>query len=48
METKTKSLNKALEAVTSIIEDNRALIVALKEAGEHFSMFKQRLDGRMT
>jgi hypothetical protein len=37
-----------LEALVSIIDDNNALITALKEAGEHFSIFKQRLDGRMT
>lgn len=37
-----------LEALVSIIDDNKALIAALKEAGEHFSIFKQRLDGHMT
>jgi hypothetical protein len=37
-----------LEALVSIIEDNKALIAALKEAGEHFSIFKQRLDGHIT
>jgi hypothetical protein len=37
-----------LEALVSIIDDNRTLIAALKEAGEHFSMFKRRLDGHMT
>ncbi len=38
-----------LEALVSIIDDNDQLIAALKDAGEHFSIFKQRrLDGRMT
>ncbi|MDQ3851462.1 MAG: hypothetical protein M3299_01355 [Thermoproteota archaeon] len=37
-----------LEALVSIIDDNKALIAALKEAGEHFSVFKQRLNGHMT
>ncbi|HWS19764.1 MAG TPA: hypothetical protein VN239_03675 [Nitrososphaera sp.] len=37
-----------LEALVSVIDDNKTLIAALKEAGEHFSMFKQRLDGHMT
>ena len=37
-----------LEALVSITEDNKALITALKEAGEHFSIFKQRLDGHIT
>lgn len=37
-----------LEALVSIIDDNRTLIAALKEAGERFSMFKRRLDGHMT
>ncbi len=37
-----------LEALVSIIDDNDQLIGALKDAGEHFSIFKQRLDGRMT
>ena len=30
-----------VEALVSIIEDNRTLIAALKEAGEHFSGFKR-------
>jgi len=33
-----------LEALVSIIDDNKELIAALKEAGEHFSIFKRRLD----
>jgi hypothetical protein len=37
-----------LEALVSIIDDNAELITALKEAGEHFSIFKHRLDGHMT
>jgi hypothetical protein len=37
-----------LEALVSIIDDNKALIAALKEASEHFSIFKQRSDGHMT
>ena len=37
-----------LEALVSIIEDNDALIAALKEAGERFSIFKRRLDARIT
>jgi hypothetical protein len=37
-----------LEALVSIIDDNKALIAALKKAGEHFSVFKRRLDGHMT
>ena len=37
-----------LEALVSIIEDNKAPITALKEAGEHFYIFKQRLDGNIT
>jgi hypothetical protein len=37
-----------LEALVSIIDDNKKLIATLKKAGEHFSMFKQRLDGHMT
>jgi hypothetical protein len=37
-----------LEALVSIIDDNKALIVALKEAGERFSIFKQRSNGHMT
>jgi hypothetical protein len=36
-----------LEALVSIIDDNKTLIAALKEAGEHFSTFKQRLDRHM-
>lgn len=31
-----------LEALVSIIDDNKALIAALKEAGERFSIFKRR------
>jgi hypothetical protein len=34
-----------LEALVSIIDDDKELIAALKEAGVHFSMFKQQLDG---
>jgi hypothetical protein len=37
-----------LEALVSMIEDNKALIAALKEAGERFSTFKRRLDARIT
>ena len=36
-----------LEALVSMIEDNKALIAALKEAGERFSIFKRRLDARV-
>ncbi len=31
-----------LEALVSIIDDHRALIRALKEAGERFSTFKRK------
>ena len=34
-----------LEALVSVIEDENALITALKEAGKHFSIVKRRLDG---
>jgi hypothetical protein len=37
-----------LEALVSIIDDNKELIAALKEAGEHFSIFKHGLDRHMT
>ena len=37
-----------LEALVSMIDDNKALIAALKDAGEHFSIFKRRLDGHLT
>lgn len=37
-----------LEALVSIIDDDDQLIAALKDAGEHLSIFKQRLDGRIT
>ena len=33
-----------LEALVSIIDDDKALIAALKEAGKRFSTFRQRLD----
>jgi len=33
-----------LEALVSIINDNKALIKALKEASERFSIFKRRSD----
>ena len=33
-----------LEALVSVIDDNEALIAALKETGKRFSTFKQRLD----
>jgi hypothetical protein len=33
------------EALVSVIEDDRALIAALKEAGKYFSKLKRRLDG---
>jgi hypothetical protein len=35
-----------LEALVSVIEDDNALIAALKEAGKRFPIFKRRLDGR--
>ena len=34
-----------LEALVSVIEDEDALISALKEAGKRFPIFKQRPDG---
>lgn len=34
-----------LEALVSVIEDDDALIAALKEAGKRFPIFKRRLDG---
>jgi hypothetical protein len=34
-----------LEALVSVIEDDHALIAALKEAAKRFSIVKQRLDG---
>jgi hypothetical protein len=37
-----------LEALVNIIDDNKALIVALKEAGERFAIFKRRLDRHTT
>jgi hypothetical protein len=37
-----------LEALVSMIDDNKALIAALKEAGERFSIFKRRLDEHTT
>ena len=37
-----------LEALVSIIDDDKALIAALKEAGKRFSTFKQRLDSYTT
>lgn len=37
-----------LEALVSMIDDNKALIAALKDAGERFSIFKRRLDGHLT
>lgn len=37
-----------LEALVSIIDDDKALIAALKEAGKRFSTFKQRLDSYIT
>jgi hypothetical protein len=37
-----------LEALVSIIDDDKALIAALKEAGKRFSTFKQRLDSYAT
>ena len=33
-----------LEALVSIVNDNKVLIAALKEAGERFSIFKRQLD----
>jgi hypothetical protein len=35
-----------LEALVSIIDDDTELIAALKEAGEHFSIFRRRSDRR--
>jgi hypothetical protein len=37
-----------LEALVSIIDDDRELIEALKEAGQRFSTFKRKLDRRGT
>ena len=37
-----------LEALVSTIDDNEALIAALKEAGKRFSTFRQRLDSYTT
>ena len=37
-----------LEALVSIIDDDKALIAALKEASKRFSTFKQRLDSYTT
>jgi hypothetical protein len=37
-----------LEALVSIIDDNKKLIATLKKTCEHFSKFKQRLDRHMT
>ena len=37
-----------LEALVSIIDDDKALIAALKEAGKRFSTFKQRSDSYTT
>ena len=37
-----------LEAFVSTIDDNEALIAALKEAGKRFSTFKQRVDSYTT
>jgi len=37
-----------LEALVSIIDDDKALIAVLKEAGKRFSKFKQRLDSYTT
>jgi hypothetical protein len=37
-----------LEALVSIIDDNKELIATLKKAGEQFSMFKHRLDLHLT
>jgi hypothetical protein len=37
-----------LEALVSIIDDDKALIAALKEAGKRFSTFKQRLERSTT
>lgn len=37
-----------LEALVSIIDDDKALIAALKEAAKRFSTFKQRLDSYTT
>ena len=34
-----------LEALVSVIEDDDALIAALKGASKSFSIFKQQLDG---
>lgn len=37
-----------LEALVSVIEDDNALIAALKEASKRFSILKRRLDGHTT
>lgn len=37
-----------LEALVSVIDDNNALIAALKAAGERFSIFKRQLDTQTT
>jgi hypothetical protein len=37
-----------LEALASMIDDNNALIAALKAAGQRFSMFKRQLDAKTT
>jgi hypothetical protein len=37
-----------LEALVSVIDDNNALIAALKAASERFSIFKRQLDTQTT
>ena len=37
-----------LEALVSMIDDNDALITALKAAGQRFSIFKRQLDAQTT
>jgi hypothetical protein len=39
-----QELSYGLEALVSVIDDEDALIAALKEAGKRFSIFKRRLD----
>jgi hypothetical protein len=37
-----------LEALVSMIDDENALITALKAAGQRFSIFKRQLDAQTT
>ena len=40
-----QELAYGLEALVSLVEDDDALIAALKEAGKRFPIFKRQLDG---